>query len=113
MDFPTIQQPTFPLKIEYENTSIMSEFEDGSVQSRNKFTRSRRTFTISWDFLSQNDYTTLFGFIKNTCKFSALPFNWVNPQSNETIEVRATGGFDTWQLRETNYWSGELTLQEV
>lgn len=113
MNFPNITKPSYPMKVEYQDTSIRSEFEDGSTQSRSKFTRSRRTFYLNWNFLSHAEYTTLFNFIRNTCKFSANAFNWVNPADNTTVEVRVIGGFDGWQLHETSYWSGELTLQEV
>ena len=41
----TIPAPTYPFECEYENNSIISKFEDGSQQSRRKFTRSRRKWT--------------------------------------------------------------------
>lgn len=32
--FPEISKPSYPLGIELENNSLMSKFEDGTVQSR-------------------------------------------------------------------------------
>jgi len=113
MDWPNIRKPGFPLKVEYENTSLKSAFEDGSVQSRNKFTRSRRTFTLQWTYMSDADHTTLFNFITGTCHFSAASFNWTYPGTNTVIEVRAVDGFDTWQWNKGKYWTGSIVLQEV
>lgn len=113
MDFPNIQKPPYGgLTEEYEDNSLISEFEDGSQQSRKKFTRSRRTYKLSWDFLSNADYQTLKNFIVNQVSHSALAFNWTNPVTNEVIEVRCIE-FPAWTVNNPGYWSGELKLQEV
>ena len=121
--FPEISKPSYPLKIELENNSLMSKFEDGAVQSRKKFTRSRRTFTVNWKGLPNYEYLILDNFIRNIVNYSAETFLWVNPatyRSNdmyspfeeETIEVRITnvGGAEMDVL---DRWNIELTLQEV
>lgn len=124
MDFPNIKKPSYSMGVKPENTSIISQFEDGSQQSRQKFTKSRRKFALKWNKLPDADYETLFDFIINQCKFSALPFYWTNPKAKgidpvthepiyETLEVRITDGFDSWDLTDVTYWQGSLELTEV
>ena len=46
VNFPaSIDPPAWPFECEYENNSIISKFEDGSQQSRRKFTKSRAVQT--------------------------------------------------------------------
>lgn len=115
--FPNISKPSYPLAIGLENNSIMSKFEDGTVQSRPKFTRSRRTFKVKWNGLPNNEYLTLEKFIRETVKYSAETFMWVNPATyntpeEETLEVRITDAPEA-QMTVLNRWNVELTLQEV
>ena len=111
--FPTtIQTPDYPFKPKREDTSIASTFEDGSVQARTKFTRSRRTFTVTWNKLSQDQFVILDDFITNQAKFKANSFTWINPATNESIEVYC----DEYQepsLTEINYYNITLVLKEV
>lgn len=110
--FPsTIPNPEYPLKVEHEDNSITSKFEDGTVQSRLKFTKSRKTFTLTWNGLPQTHYDTLENFIVNTVKHAALVFSWTNPANNTTYNVRCTK-FDA-EIRFINYWNVELELQEA
>lgn len=112
MDFPNIQRPDYKMKERSEDTSIISKFEDGSQQSRTKFTRSRRIWELEWKLLPNTDHQTLITFIRTQAKFSAVAFFWTNPVSNERVEVRITDVKDfTYDI--PNYWSGGLTLTEV
>ena len=117
ISFPNISRPSYPLSIETENNSLASKFEDGTVQSRPKFTRSRRTFSVKWNGLPNNEYMILDKFIRETVKYSAETFLWVNPatyntDSEETIEVRITN-VGKAEMSTLDKWNVELTLQEV
>lgn len=117
INFPDISKPSYPLKIETENNSLASKFEDGTVQSRPKFTRSRRTFTVRWYGLPNNEYVILDNFIRNIVKYSAETFMWVNPTSYslpelETLEVRINNVGQA-EMDVLDRWNVELTLQEV
>lgn len=82
---------TWPLEEEHEDTSITSKFEDGSMQSRTKFTRSRRIWTVKWRPLTRRQYVRLKNFIVNEAKFAANPFEWRNPDNTrEVVTVRCT-----------------------
>lgn len=111
MEFPTeIPKPEYPMKVEHENNSITSEFEDGTVQSRRKFTRSRKTWTLKWNKLKQEYYEILEDFIVNKVHHAALAFNWDEPAAGKTYEVRCVS-FEK-ELVTVNYWNVELKLQE-
>lgn len=115
--FPNISLPSYPFDEEFEDTTIRSKFEDGSQQSRRKFTRSRRTWTVKWQGLSNSDYVRLKNFIRDEAKFGAVSFMWTNPGSltspeREVIEVRIAN-VGKFTMSTMDRWDGELTLQEV
>lgn len=84
IQFPkSIDPPAWPFDCEYENNSIISKFEDESQQSRRKFTRSRRKWTLKWKYLPRDQYLALMKFISETVSFSARSFNWENTDSLE------------------------------
>ena len=119
INFPsTISAPSYPFECEYENNSIVSKFEDGSQQSRRKFTRSRRKWTLNWNMMPREEYLTLMTFISQTVSFSAKSFNWINADSKddqggaETVEVRITD-VGKWKNDALHYWSGSIELTEV
>ena len=118
INYPTnIKAPAYPFECEYEDNSIISKFEDGSQQSRRKFTRSRRKWTLHYNNIPRADYLVLMNFISQTVSFSALSFNWVNTDSiddanPETVEARITN-VGKWTNDAMHYWSGSIELTEV
>lgn len=117
INFPNISKPSYPLSIGLEDNSLKSKFEDGTVQSRPKFTRSRRTFKVNWKSLPNDEYLILEKFIRKTVKYSAETFLWVNPATyntpeEETIEVRIESVGEA-SMSTLDKWDVELTLQEV
>lgn len=116
--FPTnIKKPAYPFKCEYENNSIISKFEDGSQQSRRKFTKSRRKWTLTYNHIPRSDYLTLMEFISQTVSFSAQAFFWVNTDTEddtnpEVVKVRITE-VGEWENDAFHYWSGTIQLTEV
>lgn len=93
------------------------------MQSRTKFTRSRRKWTLTWNAIPRKDYLRLMDFIRNKAKFSANSFLWTNPDSidldygymnpdQEMVEVRITN-VDKWSNKALSYWSGKIELTEV
>ena len=110
--FPTsIPNPEYPFKVEHEDNSITSKFEDGTVQSRLKFTKSRKTWTLQWKGLSQTNYTTLENFVVNQAKHAANIVQWTCPTDNTTYNVRCVK-FDS-SMEFINNWDVELQLQEA
>lgn len=112
MNFPsTIPNPEYPFKIEHEDNSITTKFEDGTVQSRLKFTKSRKTWTLKWNGMKQADYDELENFIVNSAKHQANIFNWISPANGITYTVRCIK-FDS-EMVFINNWNAEVQLQEV
>lgn len=113
MDFPNIAIPPYGgIEEEYEDNSLITEFEDGSQQSRKKMPRSRRIYTLTWKILSNADYAVLKNFIVNTAVHACNVFNWTNPLTEEVIEVRCTK-FDKWRAAYHGFWTGSIELTEV
>ncbi len=110
--FPDIQKPSFPLDVENEDNTIRSTMEDGTVVSRRKFTKIRKTFTLTWDALPNADYETLDDFLRNTAYMGAVPFSWTNPRNGTVYTVRLKS-MDKFEAKAVSIWSGSITLEEV
>lgn len=110
--FPEIANPDYPFTLVPEDNSISSTFEDGTVQSRVKFTRSRDSYQLTWSNMSADDFNKLFNFIKNEAHFKALTFQWTNPLTGDTHEVRCME-FTNLSNTRLNFWSARIKLQEV
>ena len=70
--FPDIRAPGWPFVEQHEDTSLRTKFEDGSMQTRSKFTRSRRKWTLHWNNLPRRQYLVLVHFITKVVKFSCV-----------------------------------------
>ena len=58
--FPTtIRKPSYGITPEWDRPILESPFEDGSVQTRVKYTKGRDSFTIPWEHITQAEYDTL------------------------------------------------------
>lgn len=113
MEFPKIMNPDYPLKEEYEDNSISSTFEDGSVQARRKFTRSRGTFSLSWGELPTAQYNTLRDFVTKQAFFSANAFSWTHPVTKKQYTVYIKKDSFKASLAKLNYWNVQIDLVEV
>jgi len=103
-------------KQKYVKPQIRTEFENGTVQSRPKFTKGRWVFELGWKILPHSEYITLQTFFHEN---QGKVFDWPHPITNEYHTVRFAqdelpsaspvcvyGGQTQWQL------SG-LVLEEV
>ena len=92
-DFPTLSS-----KPDSENwteepavdPTIRSEFENGAVQTRTRFTDVPKKWDLIYRDMSQADKDTLKAFEK-TVGYGGDIFNWTNPQDTNTYEVRFAG----------------------
>ena len=91
--------------------SIISEFEDGSRQSRRKFTRSRSTWELTWNKMKGVYFRILDDFIKKEAKFKSNTFNWTNPEELKRYEVRCIRY--KAKLITVDQWQVEVQLQEA
>jgi hypothetical protein len=109
-DFPVIRKPS-SIDEDWEDIGISSQMEDGAEVSRTRFTRSRGTWVLHWNHLSDTDYDQLMDFFKETVKGKAQKFNWTHPVSDEVYAVRFAQK-DKF-TRDTTHWSGSVTLREA
>lgn len=111
--FPdTLPPPNFPLDEELEDSVLRSTFEDGTVQTRQKFTRVRTTYGVAWNNMPDEQKRVLENFFKSTVKGGALAFYWTHPQTGETKNVRFTEP-PKFSLTLIKFWDVSITLQEV
>lgn len=88
--FPTLSiNPSRPLDEVREDNVIRSNVEGGYEQTRPRFTRLRRTWTLKYEFLTQTDKDTLDTFL-TTVKGGSDAFSWTHPTTSQTHNVRFT-----------------------
>lgn len=107
--WPTIAAPVFPLSEAPEDNVLRSSFDAGYEQTRQRFTRNRRTFGLRWTALKAADKALLDAFYLTN---SAGSFTWTYPGTSTTYTVRFTGP-PKMQLTATGLYSVEVELREV
>lgn len=113
--FPTLSQPpNYPLVEEIEDTTIVSNFESGYIQTRPRFTRRRKSFTVRYENLSTSDKTSLETFRDVTVLGSSETFTWTHPLTSTVYTMRfekdKTPKFTNSLI---DYWDTEFTIREV
>jgi hypothetical protein len=87
-NFPSLTvPPSYPLEEELEDSTIRSPFEDGTQQSRLKYTRNRYTFVVNYDLLPTVDKNSLNTFVTDTVSKGADSFSWGHPVTGTTHTV--------------------------
>lgn len=95
------------------DSTIRSEFEDGSVLTRARFTRIPETFSYGYGFLTAAD-KVLFENLQTSVKVGAATFYWTNPSDATEYEVRLTSPMKFQvEPREFNYWNVRLNMAQV
>ena len=110
--FPDLPNPDYPLEMNPEDNTITSKFEDGSTQVRRKMTKSRRTFTLTWNEMKTDKFKILDNWVRNIARFGCETFKWTNAGTGEQITARISGYKDP-QLIKVNYWNVTLEITEV
>jgi len=91
MSFPTIKNPSTIDEKSTVNT-IKNQFDGGYKQTRERFSRDIKTFTVSYIALSEVDKNALLSHY-DTVRGS-IPFNWTNVDTSITYSVRYTDSID-------------------
>jgi hypothetical protein len=60
--FPSVQGLTFPFRESFFKPKVRTEFENGVVQSRARFTRGKKRFVLKYDKIEYQDYEILRAF---------------------------------------------------
>lgn len=112
LEFPTLSiNPSYPLKEEIEDSVIRSDFEGGYEQTRPRFTRQRKTFTVVYKLLPDADKQTLENFYQQL-RGGADAFTWTHPVYGTTHTVRFTKPIK-FEYVFYNHWNAEIELREV
>jgi hypothetical protein len=89
--FPTLtRKPALKTKTSTIDPTLRDPMENGMETSRAKFTRRRRKWSVTIDFLSGPDWIALENFVINTAVYGANIFTIVDtrPATPETLNVR-------------------------
>lgn len=109
--WPDVTLPSYGTTEDVEDTSIRSTFEDGTIQARRKYTKSRKTWVLKWDNMPYSEYVTLMDFLQNTVYFSAKPFEWTSPIDSKTYVVRFAEK-EAFASKAVNQMTGSITIRE-
>ena len=108
--FPDIARPQYPLKEQTYLPKIRTEFENGVVQTRPRFTRSKKRFSLTWERLPVEDRQTLESFFVNT---ESDVFIWTHPISGTEYQCIFSDdelGGDWTELDDSNI---TLNIEEI
>jgi hypothetical protein len=109
--WPDVTLPSYGTTEDVEDTSIRSTFEDGTIQARRKYTKSRKTWVLKWDNMPYSEYVTLMDFLQNIVYFSAKPFEWTSPIDGKTYVVRFAEK-EAFTSKAVNQMTGSITIRE-
>ena len=95
------------------DSTIRSEFADGTVLTRPRFTRMRKSFNVGYNFLTAADKVLLEN-LQTSIKIGANTFYWTNPSDDIEYDIRLTSPMK-FQIepREFNFWSVNLNAVEA
>jgi len=115
-NFPTnIRKPAYPLEEEIVKSQVRTEFENGVVQSRARYTTHKYRWTLNYPVMTTVDYQILRAHFYNNV---GNTFNWVYPTitshelSGSTIAVRYTEGSLKASWINKRYWSLSVQLEQ-
>lgn len=106
--WPGIAAPT-SMTERKKKAQIRSDFAAGYVQSRAKWTRSRKIFELSWNVMSDSDKSTLETFFDDNLGGT---FTWAHPLSGTSYTVRFVGDELLAKYVKVNRWQVDVTLEE-
>ena len=92
--------------------TIRSEFENGVVLSRAKFTTLKKKFSIGYSLITAADKLKLIN-LQTSIKIGAATFYWTNPDDDVEYEVRLMSPMK-FQIEPRNfdYWNARLEMAQ-
>lgn len=115
-EFPTLSQGASFQNFTQDSavdSTIRSEFADGTVLTRPRFTRMRKSFNVGYNFLTAADKVLLEN-LQASLKIGANTFYWTNPSDSTEYEVRLTSPMKFQvEPREFNFHNVRLNMAQV
>ena len=112
INFPDIALPDYPLKITREDNILRSTTDAGYQITRQRYTRARKTYELTWKTMRQDDRDTLIDFFERRTANGSLPFYWINPIDDTRHQVRFTEPI-TESLTSFQLYSIAIKIMEV
>lgn len=115
--FPSLSiNPVYPISESREDSTIKSDQEAGYQITRQRYSRVRKKWNLTYQYLVDADYTALTTFIDVTVKGGADMFTWTHPITSVSYNVRfenppvikAVSRFNG-----TTIYSADISLTEV
>ncbi len=114
-NFPTTPLPSYPVKMDWSMPDVViSKHRDGSEQRRFRGQGERRRFELQFGTdlpLRKAEHDDLLTHYNNSLG-QLQSFDWVHPETAETIKVRYSGR-PSWQHTGYDCYTGTITLEEV
>ena len=93
--------------------TIRSEFENGVVLSRARFTALKKKFSVGYNILTAAD-KTLLNSLQTSIKIGAATFFWTNPEDSVEYEVRLTSPIKfSVEPRNFSYHNARLEMAQA
>lgn len=109
--FPSIDEPS-GLDEEYVKAQVRTEFEDGTVKSRPRHSRSRYKWTLSWEALPTADKATLETFFDAN---QGDTFTWTHPLTSTSYTARFSADSVRFSYlpKLPDHWEVQLAIEEA
>lgn len=111
--FPaSLPSPTYPIAQTVQDSVIRSDFENGSQQTRQKYTLLRQGWTLNFTALTDAQRTVLHNFYATDTAGGAAAFTWTNQEDTSTHTVRFTAA-PTESKITPSLWSVSMNIMEI
>ena len=107
--FPTVAGLNYPLKESTFYPKNRTEFENGAVQSRPRFTRAKRKFALKWDKLPLEEKNILEAFFIET---GGGEFLWVHPLTGKEYTCLFSDDAFPADLVELDFYNVTVNIEE-
>lgn len=95
------------------DNTIRSEFADGSILTRARFTRMRKSNSFGYTLLTAADKVLLEN-LQTSIKIGAATFYWTNPSDDIEYELMLTSPMKFQvESRNFNYWNVRINATEA
>lgn len=120
-----IRDACFPFSISIENVGLQSSGENGILMVRRKYNRVKKSFTLHYSGLSENEFELLVYFYENECDYGLKTFYWRYPILNSDSSSTDIGHYYqnkvfyvyitkfVFKAVTYNHYQGDIILSEM
>lgn len=108
--FPVVAGLSYPLKESFYKPKVRTEFENGVVQSRSRWTRGKKKFALKWEKIPMQDKELLEKFFNDT---GGDVFLWKHPLTGKQYKCMFTDDSFDASLVELDDYDLTLNIEEI